>query len=89
MTAQEMFNELGFYKRIINKHEFIYEKQDKYNCQISETYGIGFDLNNKAPFFYCTCDINQFSIIKYFDIKVLKAIEKATEQLIKELGWQT
>lgn len=73
MTAQEMFEKLGYGKTFHDDYEIVYSA---YNGSFKEAE-IEFDLEEQT--FYCT----SFDAISIVDMSVLKAIN----QQVKELGW--
>lgn len=73
MTAQEIFEKLGYAKTFHDDYEIVYSLYIG-NEKVAE---IEFDLNVQT--FYCTC----FDAILIVDMSVLKAIN----QQCKELGW--
>lgn len=73
MTAQEMFEKLGYVKTCHDEREIIYSIYND-NVLIAE---IEFDLQDQT--FYCVCLDEAMEV----DMKVLKAIN----QQCRELGW--
>lgn len=89
MTAQEMFESMGFKKDKFDHFgldRFIYKKPIVYEEEYLYTFVVLFDKEQKITTVYCneyTEDYDDYDAPPAIDMELLKAIN----QQCKELGW--
>ena len=89
MTAQEMFESMGFKKEkfdYFGLDRFIYKKPIVYEEEYLYTFVVLFDKEEKITTVYCneyTEDYDDYDVPPAIDMELLKAIS----QQCRELGW--
>ncbi|RHU61788.1 hypothetical protein DXC98_01470 [Coprobacillus sp. TF10-10] len=89
MTAQEMFESMGFKKEkfdYFGLDRFIYKKPIVYEEEYLYTFVVLFDKEEKITTVYCneyTEDYDDYDAPPAIDMELLKAIS----QQCRELGW--
>ena len=89
MSAQEMFESMGFKKEkfdYFGLDRFIYKKPIVYEEEYLYTFVVLFDKEEKITTVYCneyTEDYDDYDVPPAIDMELLKAIS----QQCRELGW--